>query len=392
MIEISRHKANLYCISSQCLTEETWSDDILKIIRQIIGLHATCPATPHLSLFNRMNNYSREMLDDLLYIRRQAAKIKCFRKTIFIIPADYIAIAFAATHQILATTAERFKKYVGISISEYDKISKQVVDLLDPGGLTTKQIKAELPQNERISAIINLMCDLCILVRGKSNSGWKSNLHTYYNFRKYFPQVDLDNLSAQEAREMTVLDYLAAFGPVSQADIAWWTGFPKTSIRLILEKYRDTITEIKIKDIDIRLFILTKHLESLVSASRSETVNINLLPVLDPYTMGYKDRDRYIDKKHYYYIFDKSGNGTSVILYNGIVIGVWDIIEKPSPCIKLYFTEKPGKDVKEKTLARAAASGRFYTGADPEIVICSSMHPLPEGTAGSFLSPLKDAR
>ena len=114
---------------------------------------------------------------------------------------------------------------------------------------------------------------------------------------------------------------------------------------------------------------------------------VNVLPSLDPYMMGYRDRDRYLHPKHYKMVFDRSGNATSIILLDGQVVGIWDLEE---PLVKIYYLKDVGRDVRKKVRTRASDMGKFITGMPVQIKVCDSMVPLPNRTAGSFMSPLKN--
>ena len=86
---------------------------------------------------------------------------------------------------------------------------------------------------------------------------------------------------------------------------------------------------------------------------------VNLLPPLDPYLMGYKERERYLDNQHYNLVFDRSGNSTSTILVDGRVAGVWDFSDKPKPTVKVFLFHALEKKVLRVVESRARAIGKF---------------------------------
>ena len=75
-----------------------------------------------------------------------------------------------------------------------------------------------------------------------------------------------------------------------------------------------------------------------------------------------------------------------------MITGVWDVYEKPKTVVKLYFFKKQNKQTIEKVQKMARKLGRFVTGAADvnKIQMCPKMVPLPERTAGSMMTPLKD--
>ncbi|KYC46855.1 MAG: hypothetical protein AMQ22_02041 [Candidatus Methanofastidiosum methylothiophilum] len=128
-------------------------------------------------------------------------------------------------------------------------------------------------------------------------------------------------------------------------------------------------------------------LNQLKNIKENNNQQINFLPCLDPYFMGYKERSRYLDIEYYNYIFDRSGNATSTIINNGKIIGVWDYGEKPTPLVKVFLFEgQVNKEIEKK----AKEIGSFISDKNVNIKICKDMTPLDKRTVGSFMAPLKD--
>jgi hypothetical protein len=77
-----------------------------------------------------------------------------------------------------------------------------------------------------------------------------------------------------------------------------------------------------------------------------------------------------------------------VILQDGELIGIWDIILKPEPTCKLHFFEEIGNQVQKRETRIAKELAYLITGKDLEIKSCESMVPLTEKSMEGFLSPL----
>ena len=112
--------------------------------------------------------------------------------------------------------------------------------------------------------------------------------------------------------------------------------------------------------------------------------------MLDPYIMGYKDRERYIHHKHYDFAFDRSGNATSTIINDGTIIGIWDDVEKPEPMVKVFLFEDVDEEVKNIIKIKANELGKFIYEKDVKVKECDNMEPLTNRTAGNFMTPLKE--
>lgn len=385
MVEYQVSQINNFLLRKQHLSEETKGEDVLQVAKDIWGLHATYASTPYLSLFNRVINFRKESLDREL-LEKRLVKIRCVRKTVHIIPKENVSAIFSATKESIQINSEKYYKFMGVTESEYEAASKSILELLGNNGMKASEIKKELHSEINLSPIINYMCDLGILVRGLSKGGWKSNTHTYYRTDKYLPDINLSEYSQDEARKIIVSQYLSSFGPVTITDISWWTGFPKTEIKKILDNL-SVIDYVNISSLGEHI-ISKNDLNQLKNIKENNKSEINLLPALDPYIMGYKERDRYLDKEYFNYIFDRSGSGTTTIVNNGKIIGVWDFEEKPIPLIKIFMFEEDERISKEIE-KKAKEIGNFIYEKEVMVKKCDDMTPLDKRTAGGFMTPLK---
>ncbi len=150
------------------------------------------------------------------------------------------------------------------------------------------------------------------------------------------------------------------------------------------------LTTIKISGFIDEFYLLKTELEPLKNYKIPKKETINLLPMLDPYIMGYKERGRYLEDQYYNYVFDRSGNATNSILLNGRICGIWDVSDKSGPMMRFLLFENIGDDVKKVILKNAKILGKFITEKEVKVKECNSMVQLPKRTAGGFMSPLKD--
>jgi len=392
MPHVELNKINSYLIRKQHLTDEARGGDLVKVVRDIGGLHATSPTTPYLSLLARMREFEKEDLEKELYMKRTLGKIRYVRNTMYVLTRQFIPTAFAATRKMAEPKSEAYSKFLGISEKEYKLISKRIIELLrGKGGKTTKSIKEELGSKLNISPIVNLMCDQGLLIRGAPQKGWKSNLHTYHLFNEYFSNIRLDRVGEADARRMVVEVYISTFGPVTETDIAWWTGFPQSQISQIINDLKDKVAHVETSAAGDDYLVSSQQIDSLMSMRPIRRNVANLLPRLDPYVISYKERDRYLDSENHHYVFDPAGNATSTILLNGETVGIWDVCEKVSPLIKLFLFERVPKRMLKDIHVIAKRTGKFIMEKEVQIKECDSMTSLTHRTAGGFMSPLKDS-
>jgi hypothetical protein len=390
MSDLNLNLVNNFVLHKHYLTDDSKIDDIVRIVKDVGGLHATISKTPYLSLFSRAKSFTREKLDRELYEKRSLCKIRCVRKTVYLLPKEMISIAFSATKKMVELTSERYSRYLGVTQKEYIKMSKLVLEVLKSGGMTAKELKTALTTDLNISAILNLMCDQGLLIRGNPKKGWKSNIHIYYRFSDYFPDIDLNEPSEAQAVALLVQYYVSSFGPVTEKDIVWWTGLTKTAIQEALQELQPQTISVEIEGFK-DYFIMLRSDKVLKTATRHENRAVNLLPALDSYLMGYKERERYLSYKHYDKVFDRSGNATSTILFDGRIVGVWDFKEGKKQSVKFLLFEEIENSVLQEIRSKAQEIGKFIAGKEVQVKECDSMIPLPRRTAGGFMSPLKDS-
>ncbi len=388
MTNITSNEANHFVLRKQHLTDNSSPQDIVKIVENIGGLHATSSITPYLSLFARIKNFAKEHLDEEFYVKKSLGKIRCIRGTLYIFPKEMISLVYTATNKLVENQSRKALEFRGVSLEEYKKISKSIISILEDDKskeMTASEIKKALQTKINISYILYLMCDQGLIIRSRPRK--------YSLFKEYFPDMNFSGINEQEAESQLVHYYLRAFGPASEEDIVWWTGLGKTKIINALNRIEDQFFHIKISDSDDKLMLLKSDKGLIEMINQANRNTINLLPILDPYLMGYKKRGRYfLSLKHYNFIFDRTGNATSTILINGRVIGVWDLGKDEKPLLKLFLFEKTEEEVLTEIQHKAKKIGEFITQKKVQLKECDFMIPLNERTAGSFMSPLKDCK
>jgi len=390
MEDISIDDINKFVLNKQHLTNNSKIDNLLQVTEDLCGLHATGTMEPYLTLFARASSFKKEDLENELYINKTLGRIRGIRKTLFILTKEMIPIIYSATKHLIEKLFEKYLNYRDISSEDYKKLSKEILNLLSQKEMSTSEIKKALNSQKDIGAIVSVMCDEMVIIRTNPIKSWKDRRIRYASFKENFPEININRYNEEEALKILVKNYLQSYGPSTENDIVWWTGINKSKIRRALDQFRDEITPIKVSHLNHEFLILQTDIEKINSLTSARDKTINFLPQLDPYLMGYKDRERYIEINNYEYVFDRSGNITATILLDGRIIGVWDVTEKPSPIIKLLFFSKIDENVMDKAYKEAYRIGEFIVEKEIHIKECKQMIPLTKRTAGGFMTPLKD--
>ena len=381
---------NRLVLGKQHLTDRSKINDPATIAEDITGLHATISTTPYLSLFARSRRFEKSDLDEELFQKRTLGRIRCVRKTIYIHSRKLIPMVYAATAGVAKKASRRYLESRGVAAAAYDDISGAILGLLEGTGMTASSIRKKLHTDLDVSAILYLMCDQGLLIRWRSEKGWRDRSQQYRLFREVFPEVNLRRMGEAEATALLAGRYLRAFGPATVNDIAWWTGLGKTKARSALNHLQDQILHVRITGMESDFVMLRSDVDGVSGPEPAGESAISLLPTLDPYLMGYKDRARYIDPEHYSMVFDRSGNATSTIVIDGKVAGVWDFEGCDTPVVKLFLFRDIEPDVIERIRVEAHGAGKFISEHEVRLELCRSMKPLTKRTAGGMMSPLKD--
>jgi len=190
------------------------------------------------------------------------------------------------------------------------------------------------------------------LVRGHNDSHWRIT-------RPLWARMD-DWLGAPVGRceesvgyAELVASYLRTFGPVTERDLVWWFGATKRAMRQALSE---------LSAVQVRLereqagWVLPDDVDPEPPAGPWAA----LLPALDPTTMGWKDRDFYVDPDFYSAIFDWSGNCGTTAWWNGQIVGAY--VQDDAGHIELIVPRDPGPAGRAALQAEGERLGDWLDG------------------------------
>lgn len=349
-------QANKLLIHKQHLSEPATDSTLVQTVGNVGGLHATAATVPYLSLWARRELFAKEELQTALYEDPSLGKVLCMRNTLFILPKELLPTAYQANKKRRDAVIDRYLRHYEISRSQYERACAAIRDILGNGAKTTAEIKEELADPSS-SIIVDLMPNDWRLVRGRPRGSWRSNLHEYAAFEAWFPDVDLHSLTPDEARSRLVEHYLATLGPATEGDIVWWSGLGKSEIRSSLDAIEEKVTVVQIEGLESEHFILSSDLHEL-ERDHTAARSVFLLPGLDPYVMGHKDRRRFLTDERYDQVFDPAGNALPTVWHDGRVIGIW-LEDRKRTIVEVLLFEEAEEAVTSPVQAEAQRLSRF---------------------------------
>lgn len=150
---------------------------------------------------------------------------------------------------------------------------------------------------------------------------------THYERRDLaYPMLQNSTLPPEaEAQTEVVRWYLAAFGPATEADIDFWTGFGKGErARSTGQLFRE-LTQVQVAGLPGTMLVLKTQADALAATADDLLSGCHFLPADDPFLKAYRaSRNRFIpDPKTQNRVFRPDGRVQPTILLDGKLIGTW---------------------------------------------------------------------
>ena len=229
---------------------------VVEAARGVVCLHASDPASVYLSAWSRVPDLTIEEMDRALYEERVLVRMLAMRRTMFVVPREDAPILHAAASLAIArgerTRNEKLVAMLGVDdpgtwIEEAEAATLAALD--GRGEATAQELAAEVPalqQKVRVnlgkpyegdigmsSRVLLLLGLEGKVVRGRPRGTWISSQYRWASTTGWLGRA-LGELPAAEAQAEVVRRWLSRFGPGTEADIRWWTGWTARAVRAAL--------------------------------------------------------------------------------------------------------------------------------------------------------------
>ena len=351
--------------------------DPLAATRAMTVLHATEPPTVYLAIAARVEGVSVADVDAALFEDRSLVRQLAMRRTLFVFPRDLLPAAWgSAAARVADVEYRRIVKDVAASglgedgVAWLESARRAVLDVLDaePHGLTTTEIRARVPE---IAGTVSMSPgtkwggDVPIaprvlgqlgasgaIVRGENEGHWRISRHQWTPMERWLGEAP-EATSSEDGYAELVRRWLSTFGPGTTTDLKWWLGSTVGAVRKALAR---------LDAVEVTLdrggsgWVLPDDLEP------TEPVEpwAALLPVLDPTTMGWKERDFHLDPEHTPFLFDSNGNGGTTAWWDGRVVGCW--VQDDDGVVEVVLREDVGSDAAASLATEAERLTRWLDG------------------------------
>lgn len=373
---------------------------VVDAARSVVALHATDPATVYLSVLARCAAATLDDVAGALYGQRALVRLLAMRRTMFVAPREVVPVVHhAASLDVAAGIRTRLLAELAKAPTDPPlpadregwlvEVEDGVAAALAARGTATgaqlardepRLRTAVLPTSDKAwdvrravtTQVLTMMGAQGRIVRCAPRGTWLSRHHTWELGSAWWPG-GIDQVP--DARAQLVARYLRSFGPATEADVAWWTGWPLGVTRAALAGAG--AVEVGVRG-GVGLVLADDRGEDAFGGGADPAGDTAaLLPALDPTPMGWKQRDWYLPADPAP-LFDRNGNIGPTVWWRGEVVGGWAV--RPDGSVATRLLVDRGAAARRAVAEAADALAPRLGGA---VVVPSFRTPLEKTLAGA---------
>jgi len=312
--------------------------DLARLADDLAGIHATDPASVYMELRARTTDLTRADVESALYDDRSLVKVLGMRRTMFVASPAFAGLINAATTVDIAVRERKrlYQMLTGAGITTEPerwvaRVERETVDVLgELGEATAADLTRRVPGlREQISfgegktwagkvgvstRLLFLLSAEGRIIRGRPKGSWLSSMYRWVPMDRWV-EGGLEPWPAERAHAELVRHWLRAFGPGTQRDLQWWTGWT-------VARTRAALRAVEAVEIELEEGATGWALRDDLETTPDPGPWVALLPSLDATIMAWKDRDWYLDGL-YRDLFDNAGNAGPTAWVDGRVVGLW---------------------------------------------------------------------
>lgn len=314
--------------------------DPVEATRSVVALHSSDPATVYLSVRARIPGFHIADLETALYEDRSLIRFYGMRRTLWVVERAMVPVVHSSSTRAVGEKDRRRSVKILEDAGITDDGSAWLADveprtlamIAEHGEILARDLTKTIPElQDKIeyrnkagsligttgltTRVLNQLALESRVVRGRPAGSWVSGQYRWAGTDDWLGGP-IEEMSVAAASAELVRRWLYAFGPATETDIRWWTGWPVRQVRAAISD----VGAVRVGLEEGEGYLLADDLEPIVAADPW----VALLPSLDPTTMGWKERDWYMGS-HEPVLFDRNGNAGPTIWAHGRVVGGWAI-------------------------------------------------------------------
>ncbi|MEA1902455.1 MAG: winged helix DNA-binding domain-containing protein [Actinomycetota bacterium] len=341
----------------------------LDAVRSVVGLHSSDPSTVYLSIWARAPEVAPTEISNALYEDRSLLRVYGMRRTLWVVDLEtHPVVEHSSTVQIAPGERRRMEKMLEDGGVTQDGATwlRNVADqaertIAEAGPILARDLTKQIPEltekltfhNKKgtligtVGVSTRTLVQLALesrIIRAEPVGSWISSQYRWSGMESWIggPIPDMD---PDAARADLLRMWLARFGPGTETDMKWWTGWT-------VKRTRKAIADIGAAEVGLAGGVGYVNADDLEPSPTQEPW-IALLPSLDPTTMGWKERDWYLGDDASSRLFDRNGNAGPTVWANGRIVGGW--AQRADGEVEYELFEDIGSEAGRAVADRAAA-------------------------------------
>ena len=319
--------------------------------RALIGVQAQILPAAGLALWNRIPEFSHTSFDELLYTERTLVKLWGQRGTLHLYASEdwpLLHAAWSINRTWWERQAARDPEHGEAAVAKRKALVEDVATLLrSQEAMGRRDLRASgLPlSDDLLSPWGGIFADL-VRLGYACHYGRSEGEGRFVARERWLPNLAWEPPDATTANRTLVERYLAAYGPATIQDFAYWRGVSAGKAHPWFDDLASDLVEVEI-DGQTAYFPKADIDDALQLAPPAEAWPVRLLYRFDLYLLAHRDKDWVVPPDQYKAIFRPAGHIEGIVVVRGEAAGTWRYDRKGS---SLIVTVNPFKQLPKYVL------------------------------------------
>jgi len=336
---ISMEKVRQLYLIKHHLLKKVGRKDLVKVVGDVCGLHAQAATSPYLALWSRVEGFENKLLDKTLFEDKSLVKTWVMRGTLHIVPSEELPIYNRSLRRMWFEHHGRFMRAPDWPSIEQRRtlIYPRIVQALTQKPLKRKDLrdKVRFLLRDHSQPYERLFSGWGGILKETAYEGLTVHAKPcerescFARLSQWLPEIELNNVSEEEAQKQLFIRYLRGYGPATQQDFSLWSGLMADDAKRAIENASPLLEQIRVEGVKGQFWILKENRRVLDSIDADEPAPTRLLPKFDSILLGHKDRSRIIKDQHKKLVFKpKVGDIAATVLVGWQIAGTWRHMRK----------------------------------------------------------------
>jgi hypothetical protein len=295
--------------------------DVVAAASQLAGVQAQILSAAAVSLWNRTPHLTYAQFEKMLFSERALVKLWGQRGTLHLYPSQEWPLIQAAFDD-KKTWWHRNAEQYGLDEGRFHLIVGHIVAIL--------QEKGEIGRSDLRAADLDIADELLsswgglfqeLVYRGYAcHAGKRGNEGLFAHRQQWLPDLAWQPPPLEEANVELLRRYLAAYGPATIQDFAFWRGTGVGNGRRWLKLLRTEVMEVAVGD--TTMLLLSQDIDELCEPVPEEWP-LQLLYRFDPLLLAHKDKSIWLDDRFYKRVWRSAGHIEGTVVDRGRIVGTW---------------------------------------------------------------------